>query len=150
MRTAPLVAAGLVLAFAARAQRPPIQEQLLPNLTAPAPVPDAAQPPPAPAAPVNAWVAAGTAKLQALDKVNAQATVLTVKVGQSVTFGSLTITVRSCVVRPPDQPADAAAYLDVKDSHPESDPFDGWILANEPSVSMMQNPIYDIRVTGCA
>jgi hypothetical protein len=98
----------------------------------------------------NVWVPASVAKLQALDKVNAQATELTIKAGQSATFGSLTITVKACVVRPPDQPADAAAYLDVTDSHPDAPGFDGWMLEDEPSVSMMQHPIYDLRVTGCS
>jgi hypothetical protein len=97
----------------------------------------------------NVWVPASVAKLQALDKVNAQTTELTIKAGQSATFGSLTITVKACVVRPPDQPADAAAYLDVTDSHPDAPGFDGWMLEDEPSVSMMQHPIYDLRVTGC-
>ena len=48
-----------------------------------------------------------------------------------------------------DQPADAAAYLTVTDSHPDSPGFDGWMLEQEPSVSMMQHPVYDLRVTGC-
>jgi hypothetical protein len=95
-------------------------------------------------------VPAGVARLEALDKVNAQGTALTIKVGQSATFGSLTITVKGCVIRPPDQPADAAAYLHVTDSHPDSPGFDGWMLEDEPSVSMMQHPIYDLRVTGCS
>jgi hypothetical protein len=97
----------------------------------------------------NAWLPAGTARLQALDKVNAQATALTVKVGQTASFGSLTIAVKACVVRPPDQPADAAAYLDVTDRNPDSPPFNGWLLSHEPSASMMEHPIYDIRVSGC-
>jgi hypothetical protein len=153
----------------AQAQLPPIQEQQLPPLQrqwqdsgqAPVqvPVPEAnpaigpAASPPRDMTPIerpNHWVPAGAVRLQALDKVNAQTSTLTVRVGQSATFGSLTITVRACVVRPPDQPADAAAYLDVTDSHPDSPPFNGWILAQEPSVSMMQHPIYDIRVAGCA
>jgi len=107
------------------------------------------EPPPATFEPPNVWVPAGEAKLEALDKVNAQAQELTIKVGQSATFGSLTITVKACVIRPPDQPADAAAYLHVTDSHPDSPGFDGWMLGNEPSVSMLQHPIYDIRVAGC-
>ncbi|MFL5281008.1 MAG: DUF2155 domain-containing protein [Rhodopila sp.] len=120
--------------------------QSAPSLASPAlPVPDMA---PLPRS--NAWVPAGTARLQALDKVNAQATALTVKVGQTAMFGSLTIAVKACVVRPPDQPADAAAYLDVTDSHPDSPPFNGWVLEQEPSASMMEHPIYDIRVAGCA
>jgi hypothetical protein len=108
------------------------------------------QSPPEPAPePPNVWLPAGTAKLQALDKVNAQASELTVKVGQTATFGSLNITVKSCVVRPRDQPADAAAYVNVIDSHPDQEGFNGWLLANEPSVSMMQNPVYDLRIIGC-
>jgi hypothetical protein len=97
----------------------------------------------------NVWVPATVVKLSALDKVNAQATDLTINVGQSATFGSLTISVKACVIRPPDQPVDAAAYLDVTDSHPDSSGFSGWMLEAEPSVSMMQHPIYDLRVTGC-
>lgn len=97
----------------------------------------------------NVWLPATGAKIQALDKVNAQTQLLTVKVGQSTTFGSLTITVKACMTRPTDQAADAAAFLDVQDSHSDSPPFDGWMLAAEPSVSMLQNPVYDLRVTGC-
>ncbi len=114
-------------------------ESQLPAVTPPASVPRP-----------NVWVKAGEAKLQALDKVDALATHLTIKVGQSATFGSLTITVKACMVRPTDQPADAAAYLDVTDSHPDQPGFNGWMLADEPSVSMLQHPIYDLRVTGCA
>lgn len=97
----------------------------------------------------NVWVPAAGAKVQALDKVNARAKDFSLKVGESATFGSLTITVRACLVRPSDQPADAAAFLDVTDGHPASGNFTGWMLENEPAVSMMQNPIYDVRVDGC-
>jgi hypothetical protein len=125
------------------------------------PAPAGATPAPGPAQPnanayapappwPNQWLPAGTAQLQALDKVNAQTSTLSLKVGQSATFGSLTITVKSCMVRPPDQPADAAAFVSVTDSHPDSEGFNGWLLENEPTVSIMQHPIYDLRVTGCA
>jgi hypothetical protein len=168
---------GLTLAESALAQNAPIQTTPLPPLqqqwqqegsppvqegpAAPAqavPGPDVqGQAPPgvSPAIPAtverpNVWVPAEAVKLQALDKVNAQTSDLTIRVGQSATFGSLTITVKSCMVRPSDQPADAAAYLDVTDSHQDAPGFDGWLLRDEPSVSMMQHPIYDLRVTGCA
>ena len=131
---------------------PPVQQApttpLPPSAAMPAPM-QPASPPVAVSRP-NVWLPATTAKLEALDKVNAQATALTIKVGQSTTFGSLTITVKSCVVRPTDQPADAAAFLSVTDSHPDSPGFDGWILKDEPSVSMMQHPVYDLRIAGCA
>jgi hypothetical protein len=170
MRPPWLAAAGLLLAASASAQRPPIQETPLPSLQRQGlpPVqqgmgaPGGAGPggqvqAPVPVVPLptvterpNVWLPAGAVRLQALDKVNAQASALTIKVGQSATFGSLTIAAKACVTRPADQPADAAAYLDVTDSHPDSPGFAGWMLQAEPSVSMMQHPIYDIRVTGCA
>jgi hypothetical protein len=120
------------------------------NLQGQAPAPPSAPPPASAADWPNVWIPATAAKLQALDKVDAQASDLTIKVGQSAKFGSLTITVKSCMVRPTGQPSDAAAYLNVTDSHPDTASFDGWLLRDEPSVSMMQSAIYDLRVTGCS
>jgi hypothetical protein len=87
--------------------------------------------------------------LQVLDKVNAQSSLLTVKVGQQAQFGSLTIQVQACDTHPPDQPQDSAAYLTITDSRADTSGFRGWMLANNPSVSMLQHPIYDVRVVGC-
>jgi hypothetical protein len=118
-----------------QAQQPPAQ-------TAPPALPPTAAPP-------SAWLPQTTAMLQVLDKLNAQNAVLTVKVGQSAQFGSLTIQVQACQIRPPDQPQDATAYLTITDSHADAPGFRGWLLANHPSVSMLQHPIYDVRVVGC-
>jgi hypothetical protein len=117
------------------AQQPPVQ-------TAPPAVPP-------PAAPPSTWLPQTTAMLQVLDKLNAQNAVLTVKVGQSAQFGSLTIQVQACQIRPPDQPQDATAFLTITDSHADAPGFRGWLVANHPSVSMLQHPIYDVRVVGC-
>jgi hypothetical protein len=95
------------------------------------------------------WLPQGSAQLQVLDKVNAQSRVLSVKVGQEQTFGSLTIQVQACDIHAANQPQDSAAYLTITDNHPDAPGFQGWMLANEPSVSMLQNPIYDVRVVGC-
>jgi hypothetical protein len=84
-----------------------------------------------------------------LDKIDSLTRELTVKVGQLATYGALTIGVQACVVRPPDQPADSAAFLVISDSHKDEPGFRGWSLANEPWLSMLQNPIYDVRVIGC-
>jgi hypothetical protein len=127
---------------------PPAQPNTPPSAsTAPPSRPDA---PATAAAPPNTWVPQGTAVLQALDKVNAQSATLSVKVGQSGQFGSLAIAVQACDVRPPDQPADAAAFLVVTDAHPDAPGFKGWLLKKEPEVSMLEHPIYDLRLAGCA
>ena len=57
----------------------------------------------------------GSATLQALDKVNAIEKTLVVKVGDTGQFDSLDIAVRGCFVRPPDKPADATAFLVIRD-----------------------------------
>lgn len=109
----------------------------------------AGQPPGQPPEPGPAWLPRGGAELQVLDKINARERTLTVRGGDTVQFGSLSIAVRSCVVRPPDQPADAAAFLVVTDAHPDQPAFRGWMFRSDPAVSMMQHPIYDIRILGC-
>lgn len=168
MRVFWLAATGLLLAASVKAQPqsirseplPPLQRQLWQEGLPPGPdtneqgqqapiQPPLGVAPPATMDRPNDWLPATTVKLEALDKVNAQAAALTIKVGGSAAFGSLTIAVKACSVRPADQPADAAAYLTVTDSHPDSPGFDGWMLEQEPSVSMMQHPVYDLRVTGC-
>ncbi len=132
-----LVAAGLLLAvLPATAQT-----------SAPPQAPGAAQT--QPSTPGPSWLPRPEAEIQVLDKVNARDRTLAVKDGASVQFGSLTIVVQSCVVRPVDQPPDAAAYLVVTDAHPDQPKFRGWMFRSDPSVSMMQHPIYDIRVLGC-
>jgi hypothetical protein len=96
-----------------------------------------------------AWQPRGTAELRVLDKVSARVTPLSVKVGASAGLGSLTVAVRGCLVRPPDQPADAAAFLEIADSRPGAAGFRGWMFANEPAIAVFEDPIYDVRVIGC-
>ncbi len=90
------VALGAPLAGAQSPRRPSL---------APAPLP-AATP-----ATEAGWIRRGGAQLQVLDKVNARSKILNLRDGEQAEFGSLTISLRSCLVRAPDQPADAAAFL---------------------------------------
>ena len=159
MRFATLMAASFAWCGIAQAQTmPPITATpLLPPSVQPQPPLPYQSPAPPPQAPAangpspgpSTWEPQTTAQLQVLDKANAQNAVLTVKVGQEAQFASLNILVQACDVRPPDQPHDSAAFLTITDSHSDSPGFHGWMLANEPSLSMLQNPIYDIRVVAC-
>jgi hypothetical protein len=105
---------------------------------------------PAPPSETIPWLPRTTASVQALDKVNARGSVLSIEVGHSATFGSLIIAVKACVVRPPDVPADAAAFLTVTDKNPNEPGFTGWMLKAAPAVSMLEHPIYDLRIVGCS
>jgi hypothetical protein len=148
-----LVLAVLAVPAAALAQSPITAMPLIPP-TARQPsdqmqAPPQGTPPAAPQPMQPSWVPQGTAELQVLDKVNAQNALLTVKVGQEAKFGSLSIQVQACDVRPPDQPRDSAAFLTITDSIADAPGFRGWMLATNPSLSMLQHPIYDVRVLGC-
>ena len=131
----------------------PLQPPQSPAVATPAPTdqtPPAQEAPRAAPPPAQAtWLPQTTAQLQVLDKVNAQNAVLNVKVGQETQFGSLNIQVQACDTRAPDQPPDSAAYLTITDSHTDAPGFRGWMLANNPSLSMLEHPVYDVRVIGC-
>ena len=95
------------------------------------------------------WLPRPGARLVLLDKINPQPRTVSVAVGQSVEFGALSIAVRACDVHPPDVPADATAFLDISDSHPGMPGFHGWMFADDPAISMLEHPVYDVRLAGC-
>jgi hypothetical protein len=103
------------------------------------------------AQPGSGWLPARVAELQALDKVTARISVIEAPVDQAVSFGTLVIRVGACHRRPPDDPPDAAAWLEIRDTRPGAAemPFRGWMFAASPGLSMLEHAVYDIRVLAC-
>ena len=97
----------------------------------------------------SGWVARAITEIPALDKVYARSTTLNLRVGEAAKFGTLTIVAGACQVRPPDQAADATAFLTITDGADGTPVFRGWMFATNPALAMLEHPIYDIRVTGC-
>lgn len=128
-------------------------------------IPAGAQAPAAPPAepdflPDALWVQRGMAELQMLDKVTARVSVVRVPVGRPGRYETLTIRVAACFGRPPDEVPDAAAWMEIADSRrpgatrPSAGGegqtvFRGWMFANAPGVSMLEHPVYDVRVLDC-
>lgn len=105
-----------------------------------------------PAGAQDRWVPQRLAELQALDKVTARVVTLRAQVNQPERFGTLTITVRACHARPPDEVPDAAAWMEITDSRAPANGaavFRGWMFANAPGVNMLQHAVYDIRIMEC-
>ena len=107
-----------------------------------------------PDAAAQEWVPRQNAELQVLDKVTARVSVLRANVGQTAQYGTLSILVRACHARPPEEVPDAAAWLEISDSRAPAGggggpAFRGWMFANAPGVSMLEHPVYDIRVLEC-
>lgn len=108
--------------------------------------------PPAPQVPTQypeTWLPRGNVELTGLDKITARITPVLGKVAQPLSFGTLKVTVRSCVARGADQPADQAAFLDVTDSRDAGFAFHGWMLLSSPGVSVIEHPVYDLRLKAC-
>lgn len=97
----------------------------------------------------DTWVPRGTADLVLLDKLRGQPTPISIRTGQAATFGTLTLTLRSCATRPPDLPQNSAAFLDVTDSQRGAALFHGWVLSNTPAVGQLEDPVYDLRLVTC-
>lgn len=96
------------------------------------------------------------AVLQGLDKTTARVSRLDAPVDKAVKFGTLVITVRACVKRPPEEPPESAAFLEINEVRPgdRTDTsarriFSGWMFASSPAVSALEDPIYDVNVLDC-
>jgi hypothetical protein len=92
------------------------------------------------------------AVLQGLDKITARISTIKVAVGETVSFGSLQITVNACDKRPPEEPPESAAFLQVVEQKPGEQPvmrFSGWMFASSPALSAMEHPVYDLWVLDC-
>ncbi len=90
--------------------------------------------------------------LRALDKITARVSIVEIPVGETVEFGSLQITARYCDKRPPTEPPESAAFLEVvevKPGEPAIPRFSGWMFASSPALSSMDHPVYDLWVIDC-
>jgi hypothetical protein len=92
------------------------------------------------------------AVLQGLDKVTARVVTLDVPVGDTVTFGSLRITARTCRKASPVEPPESAAFLEIQEARPDEATealFSGWMFASSPALSALEHPVYDVWVIDC-
>lgn len=97
-------------------------------------------------------IPAETVVLRGLDKVSGRAQTFKGAVGQTLTFGNLQIVARTCVMHPPEEPPENAAFLEISQVEPKAPAkpiFSGWMFSSNPAISAMDNPVYDIWVLRC-
>ncbi len=100
--------------------------------------------------PADTWQGRSVATVRVLDTLDSSVQVLTIPVGQDATFRALTIHVGACRDRPATLTPDAAGWLAVRDTRQDGPGFNGWMLAGEPFLGVFQDPIYAVRLVGCA
>ena len=92
------------------------------------------------------------AVLQGLDKVTARISTLRAPIDQGIRFGTLLITARSCNKRPPEEPPETSAFLEIYDLRQGAGPvlaYSGWMFASSPALAAMEHAVYDISVIDC-
>ena len=92
------------------------------------------------------------ALLQGMDKVTARVTTIQAPIGQVIKFGTLEIIARTCDKRPPEEPPESAAFLDiweVREGAAATSLYRGWMFASSPALSAMEHPVYDVWVLDC-
>lgn len=93
-----------------------------------------------------------TARMQAMDKITGHVSVINVPVNGSITFGSLSIVVRSCKTRPVEETPENFAFIDISDKGlkgEETNVFKGWMLSSSPATNALEHPIYDVWLLQC-
>lgn len=99
-----------------------------------------------------AEIVGDVALLQGLDKVTARISTFRAPVNATVYFGTLEIVARTCRKRPPEEPPESAAFLEIRNITPGEAPetlFKGWMFASSPALSALEHPVYDIWVIDC-
>ena len=96
------------------------------------------------------------AVVQVLNKTTAKTSILNLKIGEKISFGSLKIIAHKCWQSPLEQKPENKILLEVFEFKNESEEksqekriFYGWMFSSSPSISSLESPIYDITALNC-
>ncbi len=98
--------------------------------------------------PPDSWEGRSAAVVRVLDKLDAHVETLTIPAGQTASYKSLGVAVRSCLQHPPGLPPDSAAFLSVRDTS-AAPVFSGWMFSAEPFIAVFESPVYGVQLVSC-
>jgi hypothetical protein len=90
--------------------------------------------------------------IRALEKVTARTEDIVIPIGETVKFNSLDITMRTCNKRPPEEPPETTAFLEIAEEKSDGNVvkyFSGWMFASSPALNGLEHPVYDVWVIDC-
>jgi len=99
--------------------------------------------------PVGVMVDAPTARLRGLDKLTNTVNDFEIRVGETLAFKRLVVTLESCRYPRGEITDEAYAYMRIRDRREDDDSFTGWMIASSPALSALDHPRYDIWVLSC-
>lgn len=93
-----------------------------------------------------------TVIMQGLNKVNGHISRIETRIAGPVRFENIEITPVRCWKAPPDERAENAVLLEIREIKKKAEPqkiFLGWMFSSSPGLSGLEHPLYDIRVLSC-
>jgi hypothetical protein len=99
-----------------------------------------------------AMTAEPVAVMQGLDKITARVSRFDVPVGQTVTFGNLSIVVRDCEKSAPEDQPENAGFVEIYENRPGEERlrlFSGWMFSSSPALAAIEHPVYDVNLLEC-
>jgi hypothetical protein len=88
-----------------------------------------------------------------LDKITGRIISFDAAIGETVQFGALQVTARACNTRPPTEPTNTDAFVEVDEVTLQGEIkriFTGWMFSASPGLHAVEHPIYDVWLTDCA
>lgn len=87
-----------------------------------------------------------------LDKITGRIIAFDVFVDETVQFGALQVTPRVCYSRPPTEPPNTTAFVEVDEVTLHNEirrMFGGWMFASSPGLKGVEHAVYDVWLTDC-
>jgi len=100
--------------------------------------------------PADLWQGRGEAVLRVLNRTDSHIETLTIPVGGQAQYRSLHLGVTRCVERPETLPSDSAALITTSDDTDPGAHYEGWILAEEPSLTGYKSALYGVAIISCS
>ena len=94
-------------------------------------------------------VASPGAVLRALDRISGVTTDLELAAGESVIYRRLSVTLAECRYPPEDPTSNAFARLVIIDTTSAVEKFNGWMIADSPALSALDDARYDVWLIRC-
>lgn len=92
------------------------------------------------------------ARFSGLDKITGRIISFDVYVGETVQFGALRVTPRSCHTQPPSEEPKTTAFVEIDEITLDNKIqriFTGWMFASSPGLNAVDHAVYDVWLTDC-
>lgn len=93
-----------------------------------------------------------TAVFSGLDKITGRIVEFEVAIDETVQFGALQVTPRTCYSRPPTETPKTTAFVEVDEIKLDRSLeriFSGWMFADSPGLNAIEHPVYDVWLSNC-